>query len=327
MYALCIREPGDVDVLAWVEVPDLVPDRHQVRVRVAYAGLNRADVLQRRGMYPPPPDAPADVPGLEYAGVVDACGPGVTRFRVGDRVYGLVPGGAHAEALVAHEREVARVPEGVSLEDAAAVPEAFVTAFDALVARAALVPGERVLVTAVGSGVGTAAVQIARALGSSVAGTSRTADKIERAARLGLERGVVAGDPSALGDALEAACPEGFDVIVELVGGAYVEADLRVLRPRGRIVVVGLTGGLVANINLGALLRKRASIVGTVLRSRPLEEKIAAAQSLETSIGAWLVRGTVRPIVDRVFPVTDAAEAHRVMERNESFGKLLLHIK
>lgn len=326
MHALRIRESGGPDVLAWSEVPDLEPHRHHVRVRVAYSALNRADVLQRRGMYPPPADAPPDVPGLEYAGVVDAIGPGVSRLAVGDRVYGLVGGGAHAEAVVAHEREVARVPEGVSLRDAAAIPEAFVTAYDALARRANVSPGERVLVTAVGSGVGTAAVQIARALGCFVVGTSRTADKLDRATKLGLDRGVVAAEPSALGAALEKACPDGFDVVVELVGGAYLEADVQACAPRGRIVVVGLTGGLSANINLGALLRKRLSIVGTVLRARPIEEKIAAARALETSIGGWLARGVLRPVIDRVFPIAQAGEAHAAMESNETFGKLLLEV-
>lgn len=326
MHALRIREPGGPDVLEWSEVPDLEPHRHHVRVRVAYSALNRADVLQRRGMYPPPADAPADVPGLEYAGVVDAIGPGVSRLAVGDHVYGLVGGGAHAEALLAHEREVARVPDGVSLRDAAAIPEAFVTAYDALALRARIAPGERVLVTAVGSGVGTAAVQIARALGCFVVGTSRTADKIDRATKLGLDRGVVAADPAALGAALEKACSEGFDVVVELVGGAYLEADLEACAPQARVVVVGLTGGLSANVNLGALLRKRVSIIGTVLRSRPIEEKIAAARTLETSIGGWLARGVIAPVIDRVYPIAKAGEAHAAMDRNDTFGKLLLEI-
>ncbi len=326
MQALRIREPGGPEVLEWTNVADLEPHRHHVRVRVAYAGLNRADVLQRRGMYPSPADAPPDIPGLEYAGVVDAVGQAVSRLAVGDRVYGLVGGGAHAEALVAHEREVARIPAGVSLRDAAAIPEAFVTAYDALVERARIAPGERVLVTAVGSGVGTAAVQIARALGCFVVGTSRTADKIDRARKLGLDRGVVAGDPAALGAALEKACPEGFDVVVELVGGAYLEADLQACAPRGRIVVVGLTGGLTANMNLGALLPKRVSIIGTVLRARPIEEKIAAARSLETSIGGWLARGAIKSVIDRVYPIAQAGDAHATMERNDTFGKLLLEV-
>lgn len=326
MHALRIREPGGVDVLAWTDVPDLAPHRHHVRVKVAFSALNRADVLQRKGMYPPPADAPPDIPGLEYSGVVDAVGPGVTRLAVGDHVYGLVGGGAHAEQVVAHEREVAKIPAAVTLRDAAAVPEAFVTAYDALVERARVAPGERVLVTAVGSGVGTAAAQIARQLGCFVVGTSRTAEKLERAKPLGVDVGVLATDPAALGAQLEKACPEGFDVVVELVGGAYVEADVQALAPRGRVVVVGLTGGLSANINLGALLRKRATIVGTVLRSRPLEEKISAAHALERSIGAWLAKGSVRPVIDQVVPIARAAEAHAAMEKNESFGKLLLEI-
>jgi len=327
MRAVTIRESGGPEVLRVEEVADLEPPPGHVRVRVAFAAVNRADVLQRMGFYPPPKGAPEKIPGLEYSGHVDRIGEGVTDLKVGDRVFGLVGGGAYAEQIVAHEREVVRLPEGIELRDAAAVPEAFVTAYDALVTRARLVPGERVLVTAVGSGVGTAGAQIARALGCFVAGTSRTEDKLRRASELGLDAPILAkGSASDIADAALRARPEGYDVILELVGGSYIEVDLVATAQLGRIVVVGLTAGATAEVNLGALLRKRLTLVGTVLRARPLEEKILAADVLRRTIVPFLERGLVKPIVDGVFPLADAGKAHEKMQANETFGKLLLEI-
>jgi putative PIG3 family NAD(P)H quinone oxidoreductase len=327
MRAVRIREPGGVDVLALAQVPDLEPPPGHARVRVRYAGVNRADLLQRMGLYPAPKGAPADIPGLELSGVVDRVGADVTEIAVGDRVFALTGGGAYAEQVVLHERELVKIPSNVDDRDAAAVPEAFVTALDALVTRGRLVPGERVLVQAVGSGVGTAGVQIARALGCHTIGTSRTPDKLERAKALGLDVGVVAqGGAGEIGAALTAACPEGVDVVLELVGGHYVEADVIACAPKGRIVVVGLTGGASSDLALGALLRKRLEIVGTVLRSRPLEEKILAAGLLRTTIAPWLARGVVKAVVDRVFPLDEAGAAHAYVATNESFGKVLLEV-
>ncbi|WP_438017393.1 NAD(P)H-quinone oxidoreductase [Sorangium sp. So ce315] len=326
MRAVVIREPGGPDVLEVreVEAPE-VPAGH-VRVAVRFAGVNRADLLQRLGMYPAPPGAPQDVPGLEYAGVIEAVGEGARRFAPGDRVFGLVPGGAYAERIVAHEREVAPAPDGLTDEEAAAVPEAFVTAYDALVTRARLAPGERVLVHAVGSGVGTAGLQIARALGCFVAGTSRTQDKLDRCRALGLDAGVLASGGKFADEVLKATGGAGVDAVLELVGGAYVNEDLRACAMRGRIALVGLTAGATAELDLRELLRKRVEIFGTVLRSRPLEEKIAAAQVLERHISPWLARRAVRPIVDRVFPLEDAAAAHIYVASNASFGKVLLRL-
>ncbi len=324
MRAIVIRAPGGPEVLELREVPTPEPAHGQVRVRVRLVGLNRADLLQRAGAYPAPPGVPADIPGLEYLGVVDAIGPGVTRFSGGERVYGLVAGGAYAEALVAHEREVVAVPAGLTDEDAAAIPEAFVTAYDALVVRGGLRAGERVLVHAAGSGVGTAGVQIARALGAFVVGTSRTADKLARARELGLDAAVVAAQ-GKFADAVHAATGGvGFDVALDLVGGAYLPDTIACAAPRARIVVVGLTAGASAQLDLGALLRKRLHLVGTVLRSRPLEEKIEAAMLLERHLGPLLSRGVLRAVVDRTFPLAEAADAHRLLASNESFGKVLL---
>lgn len=326
MRAVVIREPGGPEVLELRELPDPEPPFGHVRVRVSFVGVNRADLLQRAGRYPAPPGSPADIPGLEYAGTVEALGAGTSRFAVGDRVFGLLGGGAYADKVVAHEREVARTPDGVSNKQAAAVPEAFVTAYDALVVRGRLSPSERVLVHAAGSGVGTAGVQIARAFGCTVVGTSRTAAKLEHCREYGLDVGVVPDPDSGAfaAEVREATGGAGVDVVLDLVGGSYVQESLAACAPRARIVVVGLTAGARAELNLGTLLAKRLEIIGTVLRSRPLEEKIEAARLLERQIAPWLTRGVVRPIIDRVFPLAEAEEAHHYVASNASFGKVLL---
>lgn len=322
MRAMVIREPGDESVLTLSERPPPELLGGHVRVKVKFTGVNRADLLQRMGLYPPPAGVPADIPGLEYAGVVDEVAKGVVGVEVGQRVFGLVPGGSYAEYVVVHEREAVRIPDGLPDDVAAAVPEAFVTAYDALVLRGSLRPGERVLIHAVGSGVGTAGLQIAKALGCHVTGTSRTASKLERAKELGLDVGVVAGDAADLSKQLAASTP--FDVTMDLVGGEYVDATVGAMALRGRIVVVGLTGGARSALDLRALLSKRLSIVGTVLRSRPLEEKIQAADVLRRTLSPWLHRRMIKPIIERTFPLSDAAAAHRLVAGNQTFGKVLL---
>ena len=324
MRAVVIRSPGGPEVLELRDLPDPEPPFGHVRIRVKLAGVNRADLLQRAGFYPAPPGVPADIPGLEYVGTIDAVGPGVTRFSGGERVYGIVAGGAYAEQIVAHEREVVAAPANLSDEEAAAVPEAFVTALDALAVRGRLVPGERVLVHAAGSGVGTAGVQIARALGCFVVGTSRTADKLDRCRALGLDEGIVVPGGTFADAVLACTGGAGVDVVLDLVGGAYVPETIAAAALKARIVVVGLTAGASAEVPLGLLLRKRLEVIGTVLRSRPIEEKIEAARLLERTISPWLARGIVRPVVDRVFPMAEAAEAHRYVASNVSFGKVLL---
>jgi NADPH:quinone reductase len=326
MRAIVIREPGGPEVLELRDVPDPeVPFGH-LRVRVRFAGVNRADLLQRAGFYPAPPGAPRDIPGLEYAGVVEALGPGASRFAVGDRVFGLVGGGAYAEKVVAHEREVARIPERLGDADAAAVPEAFVTAADALLVRGRLAPGERVLVSAAGSGVGTAGIQVARAMGCPVIGTSRTADKLERCRDLGMTAGVVPAKGAFATEVLAATGGAGVDVVLELVGGDYLKETFAACAPRARIVVVGLTGGASADVPLGVLLARRLEIVGTSLRSRALEEKIEAARLIDRTLGPWLAEGRVRAVVDRVFPLAEAGAAHAYVAGNTSFGKVLLEM-
>ena len=324
MHAIVIREPGGPEVLTPCELPDPVPLFGHICVNVRFAGVNRADLLQRAGFYPAPPGVPPDIPGLEYAGVVDAIGPGASRFAVGDRVFGLVAGGAYATELIVHEREAVRTPDALSDEEAAAVPEAFVTAYDALVSQGRLAPGERVLIHAAGSGVGTAGIQIGRALGCFVIGTSRTADKLDRSRPLGLDVGIVPQGGLFASEVRRITDGAGVDVVLELVGGGYVPEDVEACAVRGRILVVGLTGGPLAELNLANLLRRRVSITGTVLRARPLEEKIQAAQLLERHLCPWLQKRVVRPVIDRVFALDEAPAAHAYVAGNQSFGKVLL---
>jgi NADPH2:quinone reductase len=330
MRVAAIREPGGPEVLTIVERPDPRPGANEVLVRVRFAGVNRADLLQRAGHYPAPPGVPADVPGLEYAGEVEAVGDAVTSLRVGERVVGLVGGGAYAERVVVHEREVARAPEGLDLERLGALPEAFVTAYDALVHRARVQASDWVLVHAAGSGVGTAAVQLAKALGARVVGTSRTPHKLELAKALGLDAGVVPlleeGKPRFADAVREATRGRGADVVIDLVGGAYLPESVAAAAPRARVVLVGLTAGGRAELDLRALLQKRLVLEGTVLRSRPLEEKIAVAHDLEQRILPLVESGALRPVLDRTYPLAEAAAAHERVARGEPFGKVLLAV-
>ena len=322
--AVTIREPGTPDVLAIADTQVRDPGAFEVLVEVAAAGLNRADLLQRRGLYPAPAGSPADVPGLEYAGVVAAVGEGVTAAKVGDRVMGIAGGGAMATHLVAHERELIPVPEDLELERAAAIPEAFITAFDALLLQAEMGMGDVVLIHAAGSGVGTAAIQLCRAAGARPVGTSRTRDKLDRCRDLGLDEGIEVRD-GAFADEL-GRLTEGrkADIILDGVGAAYAAENLRAAAPKGTIVVIGLMGGAKGEVPLGALLGKRVSLIGTVLRSRPLEEKAAVTQAFARAVIPLFRDGALAPVVDEVMPMSAVREAHERMERNETFGKLVL---
>ncbi len=321
MRVIAISKPGGPEVLTLVDRPLPEPSRGEVRVRVRATAVNRADLLQRMGAYPAPFGAPADIPGLEIAGEVDALGPEVERLALGDRVFGLVGGGGYAEAVVSHERALAKIPAGISFEDAAAVPEAFITAYDAMVTQGGLRSGEVLLVHAVGSGVGTAAVQLARALGAFVIGTARTADKLQLAKPLGLDAGIVA-EGGKFADAVRKIAEAA--LILELVGGAYLDEDLRAVQLRGRILLVGLLAGARQELDLGLVLRKRVQLTGTVLRARPLEEKLAATRIFETQVVPLLARGLIKPVVDRVLPLAEAAAAHERMASNAGFGKIVL---
>ena len=282
MRAIVITAPGGPEVLELQERPLPEPRAGEIRVRVRAAGLNRADLLQRRGGYPAPPGWPADIPGLEYAGEVDEIGPGVTRLRTGDRVMGLVGGGAQAECLVTPADEALPVPEGLGWPEAAAIPEAFLTAYDALAIRARVAPGERVLIHAVGSGVGTAAVQVARCLGAIPVGTARSAWKLERARELGLAEGIDSST-GAFRDRLAAPV----HVVLDVLGGAALAENLAVLEPRGRLVLLGLMQGTEAAISLEPVLRRRLEIVGSVMRTRPAVERAVLAREAEERMLPW----------------------------------------
>lgn len=325
MRAVVITKAGGPEVLELRDAEQPAPADGEILVRVHAAGVNRADVLQRQGKYPAPPGVPADIPGLEYAGEVEAVGAGVTRWRPGDRVMGLVAGGAYAECVTTHEATALRVPDGWSYDDAGAVPEVFLTAYDALVRQMRLAAGERVLIHAVGSGVGTAALQIAKAFGATVIGTSRSATKLRSAQPLGLD---VAVDTSRerFGDAVARATDGGgVDVVLDLIGGALFNETLGTLTDRGRLILVGLTAGRSAELDLGVILGKRLTIVGTTLRARPLAEKLALCAEFSRDVLPLFAAGTVRPIVDRSFPMAEVSEAHRRMEADAHFGKLVLN--
>jgi NADPH:quinone reductase len=325
MRAVVISRPGGPDVLELRDVPRPDPGDREIRVRVHSTAVNRADLLQRAGAYPAPAGSPADIPGLEYAGVVDEVGALVTRWRAGDRVMGLVGGGSYAEYVVTHEQEAGAVPASLSFEQAAAVPEAFITAHDALFTQMRLSDGETVLIHAVGSGVGTAALQLAKAAGARVIGTQRSAWKLARAVELGLDVGVESGGsidwPAAV---LEATAGEGVHGVLDLVGGAFLPLNVHVLRERGRILLVGLVAGSTAELDLRRVLQKRASIIGTVLRARRLAEKIDVAARFAAAVLPLLEAGTVRPVIDQVLPLAEAARAHDLVAANRNFGKIVL---
>jgi putative PIG3 family NAD(P)H quinone oxidoreductase len=327
MKAVIITRPGGPEVLEIREVEAPAPAAGEVLVRVRASALNRADLLQRQGRYPAPPGFPPDIPGMEFAGEVAAAGPGANRWKAGQRVFGILGGGAHAEFLVAHEGTLAEIPANLNWAEAAAVPEVFITAHDALWVQAALAAGERVLIHAVGSGVGLAAVQLVRARGAIPYGTSRTADKIEQAREYGLEDGAVVTEPAAeLPELARRWAGDGFDVVLDLVGGAYLPASLQAMRLKGRLMLVGTVAGGTAELKLAPILYKRLTLRGTALRGRPLEEKIAATAKFAAEVVPLLGRGTVRPTIDSRFPLDQVQQAHQRLESNETFGKVVLEL-
>lgn len=323
MKAVVIREPGGPEVLELRSVPRPEPGPGEARVRVATSGLNRADLLQRMGRYPVPEGSPKDIPGLELAGTIDALGAGVSGWSVGDAVMGILGGGGYAEYALSPATTLVPVPDGMDPATAGAIPEVFMTAFDAAFLQEGLRAGETLLVHAVGSGVGTAAVQLAARAGAAVIGTSRTADKLEQARGVGLEQAVLADErwPERV---MELTGGRGVDVILDLVGGPYLEGNQRVLAERGRHIVVGVPGGSDATISLRTLMGRRASIRGTVLRARPLPEKEELARAFSAEVLPGFAAGELRPVIDRTFPAAEAADAHRWMGENRNFGKILL---
>lgn len=324
--AVKITGAGGPEVLSLGEhvLPELGPD--EIRVRVIAAGLNRADLIQRRGFYPAPPGAPADVPGLEYAGTVEAVGERVREHQIGDKVMGIVAGGAMAEALNVHAREAIPVPAGLGPVQAAAIPEVFFTAWDALFRRAQLATGATLLVHAAASGVGTAAIQLGNLCGARVFGTSRDEQKLGQLPALGLrmELALPVTEDRAFSRALLDATGRGMDVILDGVGGAYLGENVRALASRGTIVVIGLLAGASGELPLAMLLAKRGAVVGTVLRARPLEEKIELARAFDASTRHAFETGALRPVIADVMPMKEIALAHRRLEANEVVGKLVL---
>ncbi|MGH7604583.1 MAG: NAD(P)H-quinone oxidoreductase [Gemmatimonadaceae bacterium] len=324
MKAVVITRPGGSEVLEIQERARPEAGYGQIRVKVRASALNRADLSQRRGNYPAPPGAPADISGMEYAGDVDSVGAGTTLWKPGDRVMGIVGGGGHAEYLIVHEREALRMPSSLSWEDAAAIPEVFLTAYDALFNRLHVGIGERLLIHAVGSGVGTAALQVARLAGARIVGTARSAEKLARAKLLGLDVAINAENADWAEQIEQAIGVETIHAILDLVGATYLDGNLRVIAPLGRMVVVGLGSGATAQLNMGVLLRKRLTIVGTVLRARPLEEKIALAREFDAKVVPLFEAGQLKPVVDRVFAFSEIRAAHDLMEANATFGKIVL---
>jgi putative PIG3 family NAD(P)H quinone oxidoreductase len=324
MKAVVNTGAGGPEVLEIQQRQDPVPGLHQVRVRVRASALNRADISQRLGRYPAPLGSPQDIPGLEYSGEVDEIGAGTTMWKAGDRVMGIVGGGAHAELLCTHEREVMSIPARLSFEEAAGVPEVFLTAYDALFTQLGMSGGETLLIHAAGSGVGTAAIQLAKVAGLRTIGTSRSPQKLDRAKQLGLDQGIVAVESEWPRAVLSATNDTGVDAILDLVGASYLQGNLEVLAPRGRLVSVGLTGGASSVLDMRLLMRKRLSIIGTVLRSRPIEERIPLVRAFAHRMLPLFDNQTLAPVVDHVFPFEEIRAAHELVESNNTFGKVIL---
>jgi len=325
MRAVVLERFGGPEVLTVGEVERPRPGPDDLLVDVHHTAVNRADVLQRLGLYADPRPGALPIPGLEYAGVVAAVGERVEGWSVGDEVMGIESGGAYAEQLVTNARQAMPVPAGVPLADAAAIPEVFLTAWDALVLQGGLTSGRWALVHAGASGVGTAAIQLAGALGARIAVTC-SAGKADACRRLGADV-VLERSPADWLAALREQVPGGVDVVLDVVGGDEADRNLRAVRTQGRIVQVGLMGGGRATVDAGLLLGKRIRWVGTVLRSRPIEEKIAVSRRFATEVLPWFSTGVLAPVIDRRFPLDELAEAHRVMEANANVGKLVIDVR
>jgi putative PIG3 family NAD(P)H quinone oxidoreductase len=324
MRAAIITRQGGPEVLEIhnVETPDPVGD--QVRVRVRASGINRADLIQRAGGYPAPPGSPSNIPGLEFAGEVEAVGPLVRMWKPDQRVMGLAGGGAQAEYILAHEGLLVEIPQNLDFVQAGGIPEVFMTAHDALFTQAGLQMGERVLIHAVGSGVGTAALQLARAAGATTFGTSRTPRKLELARDLGLEVGL--SDENFASEVRRLTQGEGVHVVIDFIGAPYIEQNLQALAMWGRMVLLATMGGVQANVNLGLLMGKRIWMRGVTMRTRTLEEKLAVTRRFGTSVLPLLASGRVKPIIEQVYPLEEIGEAHRVMGENRNFGKLVVRV-
>ena len=313
------------DGLTWSNCDDVEPEADEVRISVRASAVNRADLLQRRGDYPPPPGA-SEILGLECAGVVDAVGADVTTLARGDEVCALLAGGGYAEKAVVPAAQVLPVPSGISLVEAAALPEAFATAYLNLFLEADLAPGERVLVHAGASGVGTAAVQLCRAFGNPVFVTAGSDEKIARCVELGAEAGSNRFREYFGERVAQWTGGAGMDVILDPVGGEYLEGNLESLNLEGRLVLIGLMGGAESNIHLGLMMAKRLRLLGSTLRARTVAKKGAIMSALNERVWPLIAAGNIKPIVDTVFPTIRAAEAHDLVASNKTFGKVLLAV-
>ena len=325
MRAVVLHEHGGPEVLTLEDVADPVPGPDEVLVDIAATALNRADLLQRMGLYPDPRRVQPEIPGLEFAGVVAAIGQRVTMWKPGDRVMGIEAGGAYAERIATHERQLLAVPANLELVDAAAIPEVFLTAWDALVVQGGLTSGRWALVHAGASGGGTAAIQIAKAIGARIAVTC-SPGKAELCLSLGADIVLKRSPHDWLGDA-QAAVPGGFSTVLDVVGGEEIDRNLQAVAPRGTIVQVGLMAGGLVPVNVGLLMGKRAHWIGTTLRARPIEEKVAVTRRFAAEMLPLFDDGTLKPVIDRRYPLAEIAEAHRVMESNANAGKIVITVR
>lgn len=325
MKAVVLRSYGGPEVLTFESVPEPVPGPDEVLVAVRATALNRADLLQRMGAYPDPRRGlDLEIPGLEFAGTVRSVGRRVTRWNIGDQVMAIDAGGAYAEFVCTHERQLMPVPTGVSLADAAAIPEVFLTAWDALVLQGGLTSGRWALVHAGASGVGTASIQIAKAIGARIAVTC-SAGKADACRALGADL-VIERSPHDWASDLVAAVPSGVDVILDVVGGDEIDRNLRVVATKGTIVQVGLMGGASTTVNVGAIMAKRVHWIGTTLRARPIEEKVGVTQRFVAEMLPLFEDGRLRPVIDSRFAFDDIARAHDYMASNANTGKILIDI-
>jgi len=326
MKAVYIREFGGPENLELREVDDPAkPKGTEVLIRVKAAGLNRADILQVQGLYPPPPGYSPDIPGMEFAGEIVETGPDAKTFSIGNRVFGITAGEAQAELLTVDESVVAKIPDSLSYTEAAAIPEVFITAHDAIFTQADLRAGESILIHAVGSGVGLAALQLAKAKGCRTFGTSRTKDKLDKCAEFALDVPILVNKDAKFSETIKAETSgEGVNVILDLVGGSYFGENLSSIAVKGRLMLVGLTGGRSAQFELGSALYKRITIKGTVLRGRSIAEKAEAVRAFAADVVPLLENGQIRPNLDKTFSADKACDAYKYLASNESFGKVVL---
>jgi putative PIG3 family NAD(P)H quinone oxidoreductase len=323
MIAIEIREPGGPEVLVPVERPRPEAATGDVLIKVAAAGVNRPDVLQRRGRYPPPPGA-SDIPGLEVAGTIEAVGEGVSNWHVGDEVCALVAGGGYAEYCVAPAPQCLAVPRALDLTAAAAIPETFFTVWTNVFDRGRLAAGESILVHGGSSGIGTTAIQLARALGSRVFATAGSAEKCAACEALGAEKCINYREVDFVAAVKELTGGRGVDVVLDMVGGEYVPKNIDVLATEGRLVQIGTLGGATATINVGAIMVRRLTLTGSTLRVRPVADKAGIAAAVRDRVWPLFESGAVKPIIHATFPLRDAAAAHRLMESSTHIGKIVL---